>query len=194
MGKFFATEQGFLSDCLHAVSGQGAREATPDDALRPNQLLAVTLGAIEAPSQRQEIVKSCQALVVPGGIRSLADRPVTRPMPIAHNGALLNDPLRPYWGTYEGDEDTRRKPAYHNGTAWTWLFPSYAEAMVLAFGEASKCSALSILGSSAWIANRGTLGQIPEVLDGDAPHRDRGCSAQAWGVTELYRVITMFVR
>ncbi|MBU4430009.1 MAG: hypothetical protein KKE37_11745, partial [Verrucomicrobia bacterium] len=31
--------------------------------------------------------------------------------------------------------------------------------------------------------------QIPEILDGDYPHRLRGCDAQAWGVTELYRVL-----
>ena len=29
---------------------------------------------------------------------------------------------------------------------------------------------------------------IPEILDGDAPHRRRGCDAQAWGVTEALRV------
>jgi glycogen debranching enzyme len=32
------------------------------------------------------------------------------------------------------------------------------------------------------------VGQIPEIVDGDAPHRSRGCDAQAWGVTEALRV------
>jgi glycogen debranching enzyme len=31
------------------------------------------------------------------------------------------------------------------------------------------------------------LGQIPEVFDGDAPHRAGGCIAQAWSVAELLR-------
>ena len=31
------------------------------------------------------------------------------------------------------------------------------------------------------------LGQIPEVFDGDAPHRAGGCLAQAWSVAELLR-------
>jgi glycogen debranching enzyme len=35
---------------------------------------------------------------------------------------------------------------------------------------------------------QGCLGQIPELLDGDAPHTPRGCNAQAWGVTEALRV------
>jgi glycogen debranching enzyme len=34
----------------------------------------------------------------------------------------------------------------------------------------------------------GCLGQVPEILDGDYPHRHRGCDAQAWGVSELLRV------
>ena len=32
------------------------------------------------------------------------------------------------------------------------------------------------------------FGQIPEILDGDAPHTQRGCDAQAWGATEALRV------
>jgi glycogen debranching enzyme len=36
--------------------------------------------------------------------------------------------------------------------------------------------------------NNGCLGQLPEILDGDAPHAQRGCDAQAWGVTESLRV------
>ena len=70
---------------------------------------------------------------MPGALRSLAPLPVTPPLPIkGANGQLLNDPTNPYLGRYEGDEDTRRKPAYHNGTAWTWMFPSFCEALARA--------------------------------------------------------------
>jgi glycogen debranching enzyme len=31
------------------------------------------------------------------------------------------------------------------------------------------------------------LGQVSEILDGDLPHRPRGCIAQAWSVAELLR-------
>ncbi len=37
--------------------------------------------------------------------------------------------------------------------------------------------------------NHGCLRQSPEVIDGNTPHTQRGCGAQAWGVTELYRVV-----
>jgi len=32
------------------------------------------------------------------------------------------------------------------------------------------------------------LGQVPEIFDGDPPHRARGCAAQAWSVAELLRI------
>jgi glycogen debranching enzyme len=38
------------------------------------------------------------------------------------------------------------------------------------------------------LLNEGCLGQLPEILDGDAPHAQRGCDAQAWGATEALRV------
>ena len=111
------------------------------------------------------------------------------PQPVEFGNRLLNDPLRPYWGRYEGDEDTRRKPAYHNGTAWTWLFPSFCEAWAQIHGTAGRSAALAWLGSSTQLMSCGCLGQIPEIVDGDYPHTPRGCDAQAWGVTELYRVL-----
>jgi glycogen debranching enzyme len=37
-----------------------------------------------------------------------------------------------------------------------------------------------------YVENEG-VGQIPEVFDGDAPHRAGGCMAQAWSVAELLR-------
>ena len=178
-----------LSDCLHTSGYRPAAEAEADDHLRPNQLLAVTLGVIEDETLCRRIVTATGELLVPGAIRSLADRPVTYALPVRREGTLLNDPLHPYWGTYVGDEDTSRKPAYHNGTAWTWIFPSYVEAQFMAYGEPAREAGLAVLQSSTELIQRGTIGQTPEIVDGNAPHAERGCGAQAWGVTELYRVL-----
>jgi predicted glycogen debranching enzyme len=185
---------GYLSDCLHAARGQSAAEATPDDALRPNQLLAVTLDAVTDTELCSSILTACEELLIPGAIRSLADRPVKHLLPIFRSDRGLNDPAHPYWGAYEGDEDTRRKPAYHNGTAWTWLFPSYSEALTKTYGDKARETALALLTGSIEILNRECVGHIPEVLDGDSPHRLRGCGAQAWGATELYRVLAILTR
>jgi predicted glycogen debranching enzyme len=185
---FWQPDLGYLADCLHATPGQTAREAISDDALRPNQLLAITLGAITDKVKCRGILSACETLLVPGAIRSLADRPVRHEINIVHQGKLINDPRHPYQGRYEGDEDTRRKPAYHNGTAWTWLFPSFSEAWAMTYGQESKATALAWLTSGGHLLEHGCLGHIPEILDGDYPHTPRGCDAQAWGASELLRV------
>ncbi len=186
-------EQGFLSDCLFCEPGVPVENAIADDACRCNQLLALTLGAVDDPAIARSVIRACEQLLIPGAIRSLADLPVKVPVPVENDGQSLNDPLKPYWGQYLGDEDTRRKPAYHNGTAWSWPFPSYCEALHMYGGEQCRSRALAILLSSRELLQNGIPGQIPEVIDGDAPHKQRGCGAQAWGVTELYRVYKKIV-
>jgi predicted glycogen debranching enzyme len=188
---YWRADQRFLSDCLHCSRGTPAAEAQADDALRPNQLLVLTLGLVNDAEICDDVLSSCSQLLVPGAIRTLANRTLEYPLPVEKDGRILNDPKNPYWGRYEGDEDTRRKPAYHNGTAWTWLFPSFCEAWHKHYGSAGRHTALAILNSSMRLINRGCVGHIPEILDGDYPHILRGCDAQAWGVSELYRVWKM---
>ena len=180
--------QPYLSDCLHGIAGQSARQCIADDHLRPNQLLALTLGAVMDPAVCAGIIGSCTELLIPGALRTLADRPVAFPLPIERNGHLLNDPRHPFWPQYEGDEDTRRKPAYHNGTAWPWLMPMLAEAMVMVYGPAAKPRAAGILASSLPLFQRFSLGSLGEVIDGGYPHAPRGCGSQAWSLTEWVRV------
>ncbi len=186
--QYFVLPSGALSDCLNAQAHQTASQAVQTDHLRPNQLFAITLGMIDDPKISAAILAECAKLLIPGAIRSLADQAVQVPIPVDKDGQLLNDPTHPYWGNYEGDEDTRRKPAYHNGTAWTWPFPSFPEALVQVYGESSLSTAKAYLSSIDVLLNQGCVGQLPEVLDGDFPHTFRGCDAQAWGATEAYRV------
>ena len=192
LNRFFnLPRRDFFSDCLHSSGGFApAVECTPDDHLRPNQLFAVTLGAVESDSQAAlKIVTSSERLLVPGAIRTLAPGHVDFELPIrARDGRLLNDPSRPYWGRYNGDEDTRRKPAYHNGTAWPWPFPSYCEALCAVYGESAREAARSLLASALPLLENGCIGHLPEITDGDAPHTGRGCDAQAWSASEFLRV------
>jgi glycogen debranching enzyme len=171
--RFWRADLGFCADTLHAPRGTPARAATPDDELRPNQLLAVSLGLIEGARARAIVAASGRELVVPGALRSLAPRA----------RAL-------YRGRYEGDEEGGRKPAYHNGTAWVWWLPIHCEALVRAHpgDRGARDAARALLGSTARLLGEGCLGQLPELLDGDAPHAQRGCDAQAWSVTEVLRV------
>ncbi len=185
---FYMEDRGYLADVLLSPPGTSAAEARRDDALRPNQLFALTLGLVSDPQITRGVLEACEKLLVPGGIRSLADGPVSQPLAIYHQGLCLGDPLHPYRGRYDGDEDTSRKPAYHNGTAWTWVFPSFCEAWFRVYGDAGRPAAQAWLGSAITHMPSGCLGQIDEILDGDWPHSPRGCDAQAWSVSEVLRV------
>ncbi len=189
--RYWLEEKGWFADLLKAGRGFSAAQAAVDDSLRPNFLFLITMGLVKGERAQRSVLNALQYLAIPGALRSLAPLPVTIPLPIySHNGFLLNHPPEPYWGRYEGDEDTRRKPAYHNGTAWTWTFPVLCEALSDAWPDdkPSQRAARAYLGSMELFFNKGCLGQIPEIVDGDAPHTFRGCSAQAWGVTEALRV------
>ncbi len=162
--KYFKAPVGYW-DCLAAPNGEPAARAVPEDTIRPNQLFLLSLGIVDDTS----ILTATEELLVPGGIRSLnADHPL-------------------YRGTYAGDEDTSRKPAYHNGTVWAWPFALYAEAMA-ATGWAGAETARQLLASAVENLNAGCLCHMSEIADGDAPHAQKGCAAQAWSVSEVLRV------
>jgi predicted glycogen debranching enzyme len=188
---FWRGDSGYYADVLLARPGQSAADATVDDALRSNGIFLISLGLVGGERARRCVQAALRYLVVPGALRSLAPLPVSVPLNIfGPDSRPLNDPREPYWGRYEGDEDTRRKPAYHNGTAWTWTFPVFCEALARAwnFAPPAVATATAYLGSMEQLMAEGCLGHIPEILDGDAPHTQRGCDAQAWGTTEALRV------
>ncbi|MBO5924572.1 MAG: glycogen debranching enzyme N-terminal domain-containing protein, partial [Lentisphaeria bacterium] len=106
---YYLPEYDRLSDCLHANPDTTAAGAIPDNALRPNTLLTVTLGAVQDTALQKSIVASCSKLIIPGAIRSLGNLQVIPPQPVKWHGQLLNDPDFPYMGHYCGPEDTSRK-------------------------------------------------------------------------------------
>jgi len=188
---FWFEDSGYFADVLSGPATMPARNATPDNALRSNYLFAVSLGLVTADHARRCVDNAARYLVIPGALRSLAPLPVSPPLAVRRpDGALLNDPLNPYWARYEGDEDTRRKPAYHNGTGWLWTFPTFCEALALAWDTSppAVAAAQSYLLSMRGLMDAGCAGQLAEICDGDAPHSLRGCDAQAWSVTEALRV------
>ncbi|MGZ8920519.1 MAG: amylo-alpha-1,6-glucosidase, partial [Limisphaerales bacterium] len=131
---FWLEEKGWYADVLIGERNTEARRADPDDALRSNCVIPIMLNLVSGPNARSCVENVLRYLFVPGALRSLAPLPVTRALPIyGSDWRLLNHPHEPYWGRYEGDEDTQRKPAYHNGTAWTWTFPGACEAIARAW-------------------------------------------------------------
>ena len=191
---FWLEREGWYSDVLICQHNTPVKSATKDHALRSNCLLAICLGIVSGVRAQKCVEAAQNYLIVPGALRSLAPLRVEPPLFIkAPDGRLLNNPEYPYWGRYEGDEDTRRKPAYHNGTAWVWTFPHFCEALVRAWDfhpEAVK-TAKSYLTSVKDLIENGCIGHLPEIVDGDAPHTQRGCDAQAWSATEFLRVLKL---
>ena len=188
---FWDVRHNALADCIRAEQREPAKQGIRDTALRSNAVFAVALDVIQGDMARGTVLAALHHLVVPGAIRSLAPLSVDVPLPIhGADGRLLNNPHFPYHGHYAGDEDTARKPAYHNGTAWTWPFPMFCEALAKAWDcqDAVLQSARSYLLSMDALLTEGCLGHLPEIADGNAPHTQRGCDAQAWGSTEALRV------
>ena len=58
----------------------------------------------------------------------------------------------------------------------------------MTYGDEVLPAARAILRSAVSYFNDGCPGQLPEVADGDYPHNWGGCAAQAWSVSEFYRV------
>jgi predicted glycogen debranching enzyme len=153
-----------IDHLLDVVDGPDGDE----DRLRPNQLLAASLPhpLVDGEIARGVLRSVDRSLRTSCGLRSLAP----------------DDPG--YRGRYRGDRVTR-DAAYHEGTVWTWPVGAYAEATWRVTGD--RAAALAILVPFRdHLADAG-LGSISEILEGDPPHAPRGCTHQAWGVSELLR-------
>jgi starch synthase (maltosyl-transferring) len=188
---FWIEEQGYMADLLIARPGQTAAQAVRDNALRSNYLTAIAFGYLTGLPARRAVAAALRYLMVPGALRTLAPLPVEPPLEIRRgDGQLLGPPREPYRGHYQGDEDTERKPAYHNGTAWVWTLPMACEALARAWDNSptAVAAAKAYLAGTDQLMMADCLGQLPEIIDGDAPHQPCGCDAQAWSVTETLRV------
>lgn len=154
--RFLNPANGGLYDVLDGPSG-------PDESIRPNQILAVSLphSPLEADAQTA-VVRLCRReLLTSHGLRSLHP---------AHEA------YRPH---YAGDV-MARDGAYHQGTVWAWLLGHYAQAEYRVHGDFE--AALAVLEPIRDHLLDAGLGTISEIFDGDPPHAARGCPAQAWSV------------
>jgi predicted glycogen debranching enzyme len=154
-------------NCLYDVV-----DDVPDASIRPNQVLAVSLPHSMLASDRARAVvnKVETELLTPVGLRTLA----------------ASDPK--YVGTYGGDQRSR-DGAYHQGTVWPWLLgPFIRSYLAVNTHSAAACDqARKWLQPLAERLSEGGLGTVPEIFDGDPPHRPAGCIAQAWSVAEILR-------
>jgi glycogen debranching enzyme len=155
--------------CFDVVDVPGAaRNGGKDAALRPNQILSVSLPVSPLSYEQQKsVVDVCaERLLTSHGLRSLAS----------------GEPN--YQGHYGGDQPSR-DAAYHQGTVWGWLLGPFALAHLRVYGD--PLAALRYLEPLGRNISAYGLGTLAEIFEGDPPHTPRGCIAQAWTVGEVLR-------
>ena len=152
-----------------------SKNGAKDSALRPNQILAVSLPASPLRQEQQKsVVDNCaERLLTSHGLRSLA-------------------PGEPsYQGHYGGDQRAR-DAAYHQGTVWGWLLGPFALAHLRVYND--RRAALRYLEPLGTRICAYGLGTLAEIFDGDPPHSPRGCIAQAWTVGEVLRAWSEIIK
>lgn len=159
--RFINPRTGCLFDVLDGPEGD-------DAALRPNQILAVSLSHSPlSPDVMKSVVDACALhLLTSFGLRSLGPKEAG------------------YRGQCTGDVRAR-DGAYHQGTVWSWLIGPFAVAHHRVYGDAAR--ARSYLQPLLNHLRTAGLGTLSEIFDGDPPHLPRGCIAQAWSVAEWLR-------
>jgi glycogen debranching enzyme len=74
---------------------------------------------------------------------------------------------------------------------WPWLLGAFIEAWVRVRGgtrTAHQQARQRFLAPLLAGLDAAGLGHLPEVTDGDPPHRPGGCPFQAWSVAEALRI------
>jgi predicted glycogen debranching enzyme len=163
--RFWYAAGGHLFDVLDGPDG------TSDPALRPNQVLAVSLDhpVLDADKWGPVLRAVRDALVTPVGLRSLA-------------------PGHPdYKARYFGDLRAR-DAAYHQGTVWAWLIGPFIDAWLKAF-PGDRAGAAALLDGFRGHLGEACVGSVSEVFDAEPPFTPRGCVAQAWSVAEVLRCL-----
>jgi predicted glycogen debranching enzyme len=163
--RFWYAAGGYLYDVIDGPDGS-------DAALRPNQLVAVSLpNAPVRGARARSIVDACaRTLLTSHGLRSLAPDQTG------------------YIGHYGGDQK-QRDAAYHQGTVWGWLIGPFVDAYLQAYGRGADAlaAARTFLTPFEQHLSDAGLGSISEIFAGDAPFAPAGCVAQAWSVSEVLR-------
>ena len=162
--KFWYADGGYLYD---VIDGDEC-----DRSLRPNQIYAVALPytMLDDAKARSVVDVVERELLAGPGVRSLASQhPDYHPVYV---GSL-----------------PKRDAAYHQGTAWGFLLGGFLTAYMKVHNYSSDAAAQALLylDPVKQHLTENCVGSICEIFDGDAPHKGRGCYAQAWSVGETLR-------
>ena len=162
---------------LHDVIDADHHRGVADPTCRPNQILAI--GGVPHPildpgdPRARAIVDTVERLLwTEAGLRSLAP----------------GDPR--FHPCYRGGPAERDR-GYHNGAVWPWLAGAFIEAWVRVRGntpDARHQARTRFLAPLLARTDLAGLDHLPEICDGDPPHRAAGCPFQAWSLAEALRL------
>ena len=165
--------------CLYDVIG--------DSKIRPNQLFAISLtypvldtNSEEARNMFNVVTKK---LLNSYGLKSLAKGEEN------------------YVDIYEGDS-FRRDMSYHQGITWVWLLGLYYDSLKNIISREKRKEAKIELEQQLEefkkdvtktfekeIFSTGCIGSLSELYDSKKPQLPKGAFAQAWSVSEVFRII-----
>jgi glycogen debranching enzyme len=182
--RFWYQEGHYLYDVVDGPDGN-------DAALRPNQLLALSLRYSPLASEyRQNAFDAVtRHLLTPYGLRTLS------PDDPAYKGQM-------------GHSWQEQQRALHQGSSWTWLLGPYVDAMLTLQGHSDDFSphdsyqlqeylwrkGLLLLEPFQERFRAGLLGMNEGVFAGDAPHAAGPNCASAVSTGELLRIYSVLAR
>lgn len=145
-----------------------------DWSVRPNMIFAVAFpySPLNRVQKRAVIDIVTKELVTPKGLRSLSPK---------------SEGYRP---NYVGTQN-ERDLAYHQGTAWPWLFGAYLESYLKIFGKGGISFVERMLISIEEEMSLHCIGTLAEIFDGNPPYTGRGAVSFAMNVAAILRVLEM---
>ncbi len=157
-----------------------------DDKIRPNQLFALSLKYpvldLEQDEAKNVFITVTGKLLNKFGLKTLAE---------GEEG---------YTAIYKGGP-VERDEAYHQGITWPWLLGLYYDALknlINANDELTQQElSRSLIQFRTNVANTflnemlngNTIDNISEIYDSENPKCGKGCFAQAWSISEVFRII-----
>src|SRR5262249_19775690 len=163
--RFWNERNGALFDVVDTEDGGN------DDAIRPNQLFAISLShpVLDEKYWKSVVDVVRDQLLTPYGLRSLS-------------------PNHPdYQPQYFGDLRARDL-AYHQGTVWPWLVGPFIDAWRRVYPDRLDELRPIAVGLGQHLASA-CIGSISEIFDAEPPYTPPGCCAQAWSGAEVLRLM-----
>ncbi len=179
--RFKYADGAYLYDVVDGPAGD-------DAALRPNQLLAISLRfpVLDTPDRIRVFEQVTRRLLTPYGLRTLS------PQAAEYQGSLA--------GSYEDEQK-----ALHQGSAWPWLLGPYIDALQNIYGTLAATEkprlpkhrwheGLRLLLPFQEKLQEGMLGMIAAAYSGDMPHGSGRTIASAISSGEILRLYSLLAQ